>query len=296
MKKHSMKEWLIATRPWSFPASTIPVAVTLAYLHWAGHEVNWLTGLWALVNIVLFHAAGNTWSDYFDYKCGVDTPENYSVKTLTGGQFEPKEIYRLALGLLTVALIGGIGLMCLTGWQLLWYGIGGALCTLLYPYLKYRALGDVVIGIAYAWLPMWGTSFVAIGHVDMRVLLLAIPVGMITIAILHVNNTRDIRTDGEAHITTLAMKIGHRRSSVLYCFWVLFPFFSVAACIAAGLFPWWTLLTFLALPIALGNARRMKGSTAGTPSVIASLDQGTAQLQLVFGLLFCLSFFIARGI
>ena len=63
MKKHSFKEWLVAVRPWSFPASAMPVLVTLAYLHWGHGSVDWLNGLWALVNIVLFHASGNTWSD-----------------------------------------------------------------------------------------------------------------------------------------------------------------------------------------------------------------------------------------
>ncbi|MBQ5818337.1 MAG: prenyltransferase, partial [Bacteroides sp.] len=68
--KHSFKEWMIAVRPWSFPASAMPVLVTLAFLNYAGYEMNWWYGVWALLNIVVFHAAGNTWSDYFDYKKG----------------------------------------------------------------------------------------------------------------------------------------------------------------------------------------------------------------------------------
>ena len=67
MKKiHGWKDWLVAVRPWSFPASAMPVAVTLVYLWWLGEEVDWLNGVWALLDIIVFHAAGNTWSDYFD--------------------------------------------------------------------------------------------------------------------------------------------------------------------------------------------------------------------------------------
>lgn len=292
MKRHSMKEWVVATRPWSFPASTIPVAVTLAYLYGRGYDVNWFAGIWALVNIVFFHAAGNTWSDYHDYKRGVDTADTYGAKMITGGTFLPQEIRRLAVGLLIVALAGGVGLMCLTSLGLLWFGLGGLLCTLLYPYFKYRALGDVVIGLAYALLPMWGTSYVSVGWIDMYVLLLALPVGLITVAILHVNNTRDVQTDGHARIVTLAMRLGHRKASALYQFEVLFPFVSVVVCVVAGLFPVWTLLTLLALPIALGNARRMHLCRVEDTSTIANLDEATAQLQLLFGTLFCLSFFI----
>lgn len=292
--RHSIKEWLFAVRPWSFPASAMPVLVTLMYLHWAGFEnLNWLAGVWALVNIVVFHAAGNTWSDYFDYKRGVDTDETAGATTLTTGMFRPEEIKRLSIGLLVVALAGGVGLMLLTSWTLFWYGLGGALCVLIYPYMKYRALGDVVIGIAYAWLPCWGTSLVSTGSLQADTLLLAIPLGCITIAILHSNNTRDVRTDDDAGISTLAMNIGHGRSQALYGFYMLFPFISVTACAVSGLFPYLTLLSFVALPNAWKNLQLMRQSTMGDTSAITRLDERTAQLQLLFSLLLSVSFLIA---
>lgn len=272
----------------------MPVVVTMAYLYWVGFEdLNWLAGVWALVNIVVFHAAGNTWSDYFDFRRGVDTVETAGATTMTSGQFRPEEIKRLAIGLLAVALAGGVGLMLLTGWPLLWYGLGGALCVLLYPFMKYRALGDVVIGISYAWLPCWGTSYVFTGALQTDTLLLAIPLGCITIAILHGNNTRDVSTDAEAHITTLAMRIGHRRAQVLYGFYMLFPFVSVVACVACGLFPYLTLLSLVALPNAWKNLQLMRRSAPGDNSSIACLDERTAQLQLLFSLLLSVSFLIA---
>ena len=89
MKKHSLKDWMIAVRPWSFPASSMPVVVTLAYLYWMQQDINWVNGIWALLNIIVFHAAGNTWSDYFDYKHKVDARDTFGAKTLTDGMFTP---------------------------------------------------------------------------------------------------------------------------------------------------------------------------------------------------------------
>ena len=109
--------------------------------------------------------------------------------------FAPREIYGLSMALLAVALVAGVGLLWRTGLPLLYIGIGGAACSLLYPPLKYRALGDVVIFLAYALLPTLGTCYVATGVVDWNVLWIALPVGLITVAILHANNTRDMRTD-----------------------------------------------------------------------------------------------------
>ena len=208
MNKHSLKDWLVAVRPWSFPASAMPVAVTLAFLYWMQQDVNWTNGVWALLNIIVFHAAGNTWSDYFDYKHRVDREDTHGVRTLTGGLFRPQEIFRLSLSLLVVALVAGIGLLVRTGLPLLYIGIGGAACTLLYPALKYRALGDVVIFVAYALLPMLGTAYVATGVMDWTTMWAGVPVGLITVAILHANNTRDITTDVRADIRTLAMTVG----------------------------------------------------------------------------------------
>lgn len=284
----------MAVRPWSFPASAMPVAVTLAYLWWMGQEMNWVNGVWALLTIVVFHAAGNTWSDYFDYRRKVDTKDSYCVQTLTGGLFEPREILRLSLCLLAVALAGGLGLLARTGLPLLYIGIGGVACALLYPPLKYRALGDVVIFIAYALLPMLGTAYVTTGVMDWSTLWLALPVGLITVAILHANNTRDIPTDHRAHIHTLAMALGGRVSVFLYAFEVLFPFGWIAGCAAGGVLPWWTLLTLPAVGLAGSNVRQMRRFFTVGREGIVTVDERTAQLQLLFSVLLIVSFVIAR--
>jgi len=64
--KHSVKSWILATRPWSFPASAMPVIVTIVWLWSAGYDVHWWLGLLAVVTIVFVHAAGNVWSDIAD--------------------------------------------------------------------------------------------------------------------------------------------------------------------------------------------------------------------------------------
>ncbi len=292
-KKHTFKDWMVAVRPWSFPASTMPVAVTLAYLFWRGAEINWLYGVWALLGIIFFHACGNTWSDWFDYKHKVDGEDTFGAKTLTSGQFTPHEILWLSIGLLVVAVASGLGLMLCTGTTLLWIGLGGAACTLFYPQLKFNALGDLDILICYALLPTFGTSFVATGAIDWSVLWLALPIGLITVAILHSNNTRDMQTDRRAGITTFALEIGRKASVAAYGFEVLFPFAWTAGCVLGGIFPWWSLAVLPALLPAIGNTRQMVRFLKGGMAEIGFLDQKTAQLQLLFSLLLAASFALA---
>ena len=285
MKKHTFKEWVIAVRPWSFPASAMPIIVTLAYLFWTGAEMNWLLGLWALVGMVLFHCTGNVWSDYFDFKKKVDAEDTFGAKTLTTGMFKPEEIRNLAIGFLVVSVACGLGLLAVTGLPLLWIGLAGVACTLLYPVLKYNALGDFDIVMAFAFLPTLGTSYVATGAIDWNVLFVALPVGLITDGILHSNNSRDVVTDRRAGISTMAMSMGAEKSAWLFGFEMLFPYVWVAALSMAGLLPVYTVFIFLTLPIAIGNARTMAKSLKAGVEMIADLDVKTANLQLMFSVL-----------
>ena len=294
MNKHSFKEWIIAVRPWSFPASAMPIIVTLAYLFWAGAEINWLKGLWALLGMVLFHCTGNVWSDYFDFKKKVDAEDTFGAKTLTTGMFKPEEIRNLALGLLVVSLICGLGLLAVSGLPLLWIGLAGVACTLLYPVLKFNALGDFDIVMAFAFLPTLGTSYVATGAIDWNVLFVALPIGLITDAILHCNNTRDMLTDKRAGITTMAMGMGYGWSVMHYVFEMVFPYVWVLALALTGLLPLHALVVLLTLVVALGNAKIMVRSRKEGVELIHDLDVKTANLQLLFSVLFAAALITAK--
>ena len=293
MKKHTFGEWMIAVRPWSFPASVMPIIVSTAYLFWKGAQMNWLMALWVLVTMILFHAAGNTWSDYFDYKKKVDSDDTFGAKTLTTGMFEPSEIKRLALGLLAVACLSGIGIMLCSDIRILWFGLGGAFLAMAYPYLKYNALGDIDILLTFAFIPAVGVSLAVTGAIDWNVLWIALPVGLITDGILHSNNTRDIMTDRRAGIKTMAMNLGPKASAWIYVCEVLFPFLWVAVCTLAGVLPFATIIMFMALPVAIACAKTMKNSIKGGPVLIADLDVRTANLQLAFSFLLSAAFVIA---
>lgn len=296
MKKHSFNEWVIAVRPWSFPASAMPIIVTLAFLFYKGSEINWLYGLWTLIGMLLFHMTGNVWSDYFDFRKKVDADDTFGAKTLTTGMFKPEEIKRLAIGLLIVSVACGLGLFAVTGLPLLWIGLAGVLCTILYPVLKFNALGDLDILLAFAFLPTLGTSYAVTGAIDWSVLWIALPVGLITDGILHSNNTRDVITDKRAGITTMAMGLGSRFSAWLYGFEVIFPFIWVGVCSIIGIMPLTTLAIFLTLPVAIACAQTMMHSLTGGAGIIADLDVRTANLQLLFSVLLTIAFVVGKFI
>lgn len=292
-KRHTFKEWFLATRPWSFPASSMPVAVTLAFLYWRGFEVNWPVGLWTLLSVILFHAAGNTWSDYSDFKRGVDREDTIGGMSITSGEFLPSEIKCLSMLLLAVAAVSGLSLMLATGLPTLYLGLAGLALTMMYPFLKYHAMGDIDIFLTYSLLPVMGTSYVATGAFVMDVFWLVLPIGLITVGILHINNTRDIEHDKRAGIHTFAMLAGKRASAFIYCMEVTVPFVWVAICIIYNSMPLWSLIVLLALKPAIDNSRKALLFPKEGMQAVVGVDEATAKLQLMFSLLLVVSFFIA---
>ena len=133
MGKHTFREWMIAVRAWSFPASAMPVIVSTAYVYWkyrtgtAEDFVLW-PAIAALVLMVVLHAAGNTWSDWFDFRKGVDAKDTFGATSLTGGMFTPREIMVISIVIITACILGGIALVIAAGLPLLWIGLGGLAC------------------------------------------------------------------------------------------------------------------------------------------------------------------------
>lgn len=286
MNQHTFKTWIRATRPWSFTASALTALSFMCYLEWVVGDIHWLKGLWGIGSMILFHAAGNTWSDWHDYRKGVDAADTHGIDTLTSGRFTPASILALSISLYALAIGLGLWLMCYTGMPLLWIGIIGFMGALLYPPLKYRALGDAVIMLNYCLLPALGISYTVLGIFEPSVMWIALPIGLLVDAILHANNTRDMRTDRRAHTRTIAHMLGAGKAVRFYQFETLFPFIWVVGLIPFGVFPYSVLAIILLLPFAWRNCRTMNQFKDEThDAVISKLDLLSARLHLYF----CLS-------
>ncbi len=296
MAKHSLKEWYLATRPWSFPVSSMPVVVTTAFLFWysrqtGAFEVDFLAAALALVGIILFHAAGNLLSDYNDHRTGVD--EGVTMLPLVNGSFQPREFIRFGVTMLLLGIAIGFTLISLAGLDILWVGLAGAILTVGYSWLKYHALGDLDILLTFGLLPVVGTSIVVVGQVCLPALVLVLPVGLITVGVLHVNNSRDAVTDKKAGIKTFAMLIGTKGAVVVYQLELLLPFVLVSLAVVFGLLPWMSLICFLVFPRAYKLCRRMASLLTVGPESVADMDALTSQQQLFFSLLTTLSLIVS---
>lgn len=177
LQRRTSRDWFLALRPWSFPASTMPVLLSLGYYAQAARTIDIPNALIALVSVVLMHAAGNLWSDVFDFKTGVDAKDTEGVRVLAHGRFTIGEYLALAAFLGALGVAGAVWLAFRTDFDLLWATAAGVAAAILYPPLKYRAWGDAVIFFAYTLTPMFAMSRIVTGEWSAEALPALLPPG-----------------------------------------------------------------------------------------------------------------------
>ncbi|HPL94123.1 MAG TPA: prenyltransferase [Paludibacteraceae bacterium] len=289
------KNWIIATRPWSFPASAMPALFAMAYVFYMQdsiESIHWGYGVAALLGAVLFQASGNLIGDYFDYMYKVDRKESFgSSRMLVDGVFTPKTIFWFGIIVLCMGILLGLFLWSQTGNDLLWIGIVGALGTFFYYKLKYMALGDVLIFVIYGPLIALGTAFVMTNQLYWEVVVLSIPIAFLVVNILHANNTRDMRDDKLANIKTQALLLGEKGSRIQYTFLAIGAYVAVAIFVLLNMISPLALLVIVTLPLAKKNINLIKQAKIDKPEIIKDLDAMSAQLVMAFTLMYALGVF-----
>lgn len=297
MGKHSLKEWVAVTRYWSFVVSTMPLVVTFAYLFGRGMVPSgiqpWLVLLLSILGVVLLHSAGNVLSDWFDYRSGVDNENAFAVPNLVFGKFQPKEYLVFSIALFVAGSLVGLGIVLISGIGVLIVGAVAVLLTALYSFFKFHALGDLDIFIIFGVLTVLGMAYAITGSWCWDALVLSLPVGIITVSVLHANNTYDIPSDRAAGIKTFAMLLGEKASSRLYCTYMVLPFLCVIVSVILGYLHPLALISLLACVKAFRNFKQAAGYDKQGREAMKGLDLGSSQLQLAFSLLLSVGLLIS---
>ncbi len=281
-----VKNWVRGARPRTLPAAIVPVAVGSGVAAGYREFSPWRAAL-ALTVALALQVGVNYANDYSDGIKGTDKQRVGPVRLVGSGLVKPRLVLLAALGCFAVAGLAGLVLAALVSWWLLLFGAAAIAAAWFYtggsrPY-GYRALGEVSVFVFFGVGAVTGTAYVQMGRLTWLALAASVPVGLLACALLVINNLRDIPTDQESGKRTLAVKLGDRRTRLLFASCGLVPFAVAAAvAVAAPL----ALTTLIALPLAIVPVRHVAGGSSGR-ELIAVLGQ-TGRLQLAFGLLLTL--------
>jgi 1,4-dihydroxy-2-naphthoate octaprenyltransferase len=279
--------WVQAVRPFSFTASIVPVLLGSAV---AATQGMFHPGLFllTLLGAVAIQGAANLFSDYFDYRDGYDSADSAgSSGVLVHGILQPSEVFLAGLALTGVVAAIGLYLTALRGTPVLVLGALGVLGAYFYSgrpiAYKYRGLGDPAIFLLFGPLMVVGAYYVQARAIELVPMLYALPVGCLVTAILHVNNTRDIASDGRGGGTTVARTLGLGGAKVMLYALLAAAYLLVIAGVLSGTFVRWSALALLSAPLAWNLARAV--AAAKDSQDLIKLDIAAARVHLVFGLL-----------
>lgn len=277
-------QWIAGARPRTLPASVVPVVIGTGVAVAEGHPVWWRAVL-ALVVSLLLQIGCNFANDYSDGIRGTDDGRVGPMRLVGSGAAAPRTVKLAAFASFGVAALAGLVLVAVSSWWLLLVGAAAIAAAWFYtggskPY-GYRALGEVSVFVFFGLVAVVGTAYVQTEHLTWLSVASCVPIGLLIVALLVVNNLRDIPTDAEAGKHTLGVVLGEPRTRVLYIACLLVPFAVVAALAVAR--PW-VLLALVALPLAVPSVRTVASGATG-PALIPALG-ATGKIQIAFGVLF----------
>jgi len=208
----SLKTWLLAARPKTLWAAVAPVLIGTAMAYDAG-GFHLLSCLAALAGATLIQIGTNFANDYFDYKKGADDHTRLGPLRVTqAGLISPPTMKQSITVVFGLAVLVGVYLVYRGGWPILLIGISSIIWGLLYttgPYpLGYNGLGELFVLIYFGPVAVGGTYYVQTLSIDTPVLLAGLAPGLFSVAILTINNLRDIDNDRRAGKRTLAVRFG----------------------------------------------------------------------------------------
>ena len=276
------REWVGGARPRTLPAAIVPVAVGSGVAAGYGDFVPWRAAV-ALIVALMLQVGVNYANDYSDGIRGSDERRVGPTRLVAAGLAPARRVLAAAFGCFLVACVAGLVLAIVTSWWLIligaaavaaaWFYTGGS-----HPY-GYRGLGEVAVFAFFGLAAVAGTAYVQMSALSWLGLVAALPAGLLSCALLMINNLRDIGPDAVVGKRTLAVVLGDPRSRLVYLACLLVPFAIALAITPARPL---TALALLALPLAVGPIRAVRSGAAG-PALIKALGQ-TGRLQLAFGI------------
>ena len=225
MLNQSLKNWTLAIRPKTLPAAVAPVLMgtAMAFGDGIGHIS---TALVCLLTALLLQIGTNLANDYYDFQKGADTQERVGPTRVTqAGLIPPDQVKAAFIGIFALAVLASIYLVTRGGWPIAVLGVAAILSGIFYTAgrypLGYMGLGDLLVFFFFGPVAVAGTYYVQSLELNSAIVFAGFAPGLMSVAVLTVNNLRDIDSDRKSGKNTLAVRFGRGFALSEYLFCVL---------------------------------------------------------------------------
>jgi 1,4-dihydroxy-2-naphthoate octaprenyltransferase len=224
-----VKPWLSAARPRTLPLALASIILG-AFLAAARHGFSWSITLLCVLTATFLQILSNLANDYGDSVHGADSVERQGPKRAVQSGAITRTAMKQAMGLLAL-------LSVISGVLLVWVAFGNSNPTLFWSFIGlgavaivaaitytagwrpygYAGLGDMSVLVFFGWVGVLGTYFLQVQRWDWDIFLPATTVGLLSVAVLNVNNMRDIVSDKNAGKNSIPVRIGLQNAKIYHC-------------------------------------------------------------------------------
>ncbi|MDQ4094829.1 MAG: prenyltransferase [Actinomycetota bacterium] len=301
--------WLIflSTRVPFLTATFVPILLGAVIARAHGFSAWWLF-LLALIGGSAIHLGLNVANDVFDAKSGADganvNPTMFSggSRMIQYGLVSLQTMQRVAIGCYAVGIAIGLYLAATRGWELLWIGVAGVFLSIFYtaPPLKlvHRGLGEICVALGFGPIMVMGTYFTIAQRWDWEPFYASLPVAILIMLVLYVNQIPDAPSDAKAGKRTIVVRLPKKKIIAGYALSIAATFgliliggLSDLVPDDTGIMPAWTLLALVAIPLALKVLRGLKTHYESPYELMGTMGQNI-QLHLAVGMLLIVGYVV----
>ncbi|MDE9441496.1 1,4-dihydroxy-2-naphthoate polyprenyltransferase [Xenorhabdus bovienii] len=256
-----MQAWLESLRPKTLPLAVAAVVSGSALASWTGH-FKWPVALLALLTAALLQILSNLANDYGDVAKGSDTEKRIGpMRGMQKGVITAKQMKTALKITVLISCLSGIALItvaCNSPSDIIGFlalGVLAIVAAITYtvgtkPY-GYMGLGDLSVLIFFGWLSVIGTYYLQANTFDLSTVLPATACGLLSVAVLNINNLRDIESDRQNGKNTLAVRLGAKKARYYHAALLIGAILCLAAFTLLHLKSWSGWLFLLAVPLLL---------------------------------------------
>ena len=289
--------WISASRPrtLTLAVSSVVMGTLLAA---TVMELDGAIVFMTLLTAVLLQILSNLANDYGDSEHGADhAGRTGPARAVQSGMVSVRSMQKaiLLLALLTVLSgavllwlgLGTAGLFILLafaglGLLAIWAAISYTTGSLAYGYV---GLGDLSVFLFFGWLGVLGSYYLQAGYLLPNLLLPATSIGLFTVAVLNVNNIRDIQSDTLAGKQSIPVRLGLGRARTYHWMLIIGGLLAAFIYVLIEYLSPWQLLFLLSVPLFVRNGLAVsKRPPAKLDPYLKQLSLTTLFFVLTFGI------------
>ena len=279
-----MNKWILGARIRTLPAAIAPVIVGTSL----ADQIKIINALLALIVSLSLQIAVNYANDFSDGVRGTDANRIGPARLVASNLANAGSVKNASFISFFVAIIAGTLLAFNTSVWLIAVGLISILAAWGYtggkkPY-GYLGFGEVAVFIFFGVVATVGSYYVQVEQISSSALLLSIPMGSLSCAILVINNLRDLNQDKLVSKRTLAVKLGDANTRIFYVLLLVLAQISAAAAASINNY---ALLTLLWLPLTYSAANQVLRGASGNKLII--ILGKTSRLQLLLAVTLAVS-------